>query len=324
MNLTKIQVAGVVALLLAVSAVAVWQRTQIQSLKATVQQLRAQTNQMSALDRELNRLRKIELDRAELDRARQLQERSQSELAKLRGLVSGEKRAAAEANQLRADLQRLQQEGGSNLLSGPMGEMMKSVMEQQFMGQMARLKEKLNLTPEQAQAIQEILKRQAELSSTAVQKVFSGKLGKDDMAKLGADGGNPKEQIKAVLTPEQQTAYEEYQAEESSNNARLAANAEMLQMQNALGLNQEQQDKVFSILYEQSLKQMKGEGNALSGKDPAALMQAGLDQKLQAMQGILTPTQLDSYRQQQETQLKFMRSFLGGVKSGTTPQSEAR
>ena len=44
-------------------------------------------------------------------------------------------------------------------------------------------------------------------------------------------GGNSEEQIKALLTPEQQAEYATYQKEEAVSNARVMANAELLQMQ---------------------------------------------------------------------------------------------
>jgi len=171
------------------------------------------------------------------------------------------------------------------------------------------MKEKLNLSPEQVQAIQDIMKRQTEMSSAMMQKMFTGKLTKDEMEKL-KQSDNPKASIESLLTPEQKVAYEAFQQEETANNARLAANAEMMQMQNVLGLTQEQQDKVFPILYEQTTKQIKNEVGAQASKDPAEALQARLDSKMKALEGVLTPAQLDGYRQQQEMQIKFVKSIM--------------
>jgi len=129
---------------------------------------------------------------------------------------------------------------------------------------------------------------------------------------MDAQAGNPQEEIKALLTPEQAKAYEEYQQEEKVSNARLAANAELLQMQGALGLSQEQQDRVFSALYDFTLDTLNGkiEDSIPKDGDPAAAVSRHLDRKVRALEGVLTPEQMGSYRNLQESQAKMIQDML--------------
>jgi len=42
-----------------------------------------------------------------------------------------------------------------------------------------------------------------------------------------------------------------------------------------------------------------------------------MDRKLQALESVLTPTQLASYRQQQELQLRYMRQIVSQMETAT-------
>ncbi|HXJ76618.1 MAG TPA: hypothetical protein VNM37_27425, partial [Candidatus Dormibacteraeota bacterium] len=53
--------------------------------------------------------------------------------------------------------------------------------------------------------------------------------------------------------------------------------------------------------------------------DPTAAVQNQFDEKLKALEAVLTPAQLDSYRQMQQAQLKMMEGFLGNTKKGPAP-----
>jgi len=96
----------------------------------------------------------------------------------------------------------------------------------------------------------------------------------------------------------------------------MVANSEMMQLQMSVSLAPEQQDKVRDVLYEQSLKQMNGEaakplltGGSINPANPVDTFQAMVDQKLKALEPVLTPEQMDKYRKLQETQLKYMKSI---------------
>jgi hypothetical protein len=280
--------------------------------------LRAQETELAALRAEAGRLRTAEAGQAELERLRQWKAQTQPELLRLRGMAGVARRANMEAEALRAQLARQASGAGAAPISGLMGDLMKQgmkqAMEQQVEGQLSRMTASLHLTPEQAQAARDILMRQAKVMSAGMEQAFSGGFNLDELAGLGKDAGNPDEQIKALLTPDQQAAYPGYKQEEAAHNASQAANLELLQMNSTLGLTSEQEDRAFAALYDVTLSQLTNVATPASAPAGTNLgdvmqtvygqMQAASDQKAKALESVLTPTQLENYRQQQALQLK--------------------
>ena len=95
----------------------------------------------------------------------------------------------------------------NNLVTGAMADAMKQAMEQQVEGRLSRMTASLHLTPEQVQAARDILTRQAEVMSAGMQQAFSGKYDTNELVRLAKNAGNPDEQIKALLTPDQQALF---------------------------------------------------------------------------------------------------------------------
>jgi RNA polymerase sigma factor (sigma-70 family) len=315
MSMTTVKVSLIGALVVAGVAVPAWQQTRLHraqsenaKLRAQEAESRAQETEVADLRSEVERLRKVEADQAELERLRQWKAQTQPELLRLRGMAGVARRANVEAEQLRAQLARQASEGGTNPITGAMADAMKLAMEQQVHGRLSRLTASLHLTPEQAQAARDILTRQARATSAGMQQVFWGKFDKDELTRLGKDAGDPDTQIKALLTPDQKAAYPNYQQEEAAYNARQAANTELVQLQSSLDLTSEQEDKVFAALYEVSLNQLTGSSRPTTTNQVEA-MQWVFDQKAKALESALTPTQLETYRQQQATQLKLIKDI---------------
>ena len=308
-SITKVSLIG--ALIVAGIGVPAWQQTRLQRMKSENARLRAQETELtaqqeelSALRDEVQTLRKVSANKAESERLRQWQAQAEPELLRLRGMAGVARRANAEAEQLRGQLTRQASEAGSNPISSAMAESMKRVMEQQVDSRLSRLVTSLRLTPEQTEAARGILARHAQALSTGMQQVFDGKYDKEELARLGKAAGNPDDQIKSLLTSEQKTGYPAYQQEEATYNARMSANAELLQLQTTLGLSSEQEDRAFAALYELSFNQLTGRTKPTS-VNQAEMMQWTLDQKAKALEPILTADQMEKYRLQQAIQSKL-------------------
>ncbi|HTL17626.1 MAG TPA: sigma-70 family RNA polymerase sigma factor [Patescibacteria group bacterium] len=316
--ITKIMSATKVTLISAVIvagvAVPAWQQNRLAQVQSENAQLKAQGSgsdtqqaEVVSLRAEVERLRKVETDQAELIRLRQWQAQTEPELLRLRGMAGVARRANAETETLRAQLARQAAESAANPVSGAMSEAMNLAMEQQVQGRLSRLKASLSLTPEQEQSAREILMRQAQSMSAGMQQAFSGKFDKEELARLGKNAGNTEEQIKALLTPDQLAAYPNYQQEEAAYNARLTASNELMALQ-MLGLTTEQQDRAFAALYETSFNQLTGRAKPPPGNQ-AEIMQWTLDQKASALAQVLSPAQLESYQQQQAIQSKLTKDI---------------
>ena len=204
--------------------------------------------------------------------------------------------------------------GDSSDTNGPgnaMQQMMKAVMEQQVEGKITRMKSKLNLSPDQEKAIREALSGEMKRGQENALRMLKGDTKSEEPAKAPVTVSSD-EAIKAVLTPEQQTGYEQLKQEEVSNNARLLANSELLQMQNTLGLDAAQQDKVFAVLYEQSRTQLAATQTPTPGSTANSLgaVTDMMQKKIDALKGVLTDDQFESYRKFQDQQMKLIQSLM--------------
>jgi hypothetical protein len=260
----------------------------------------------------VKRLGEVQADQAELERLRQWQAQTQPELLRLRGMAGAARRAAAEADQLRAQLQGQSAQTGTNPVPAAMAEAMKQDMEQAAEGRLARMAASLGFTPEQTQAAREVLLRYAQVE----RQVFSGSTNVEEFASLGKAAADKEQQIQALLTPEQKAAYQNYQQEEAARDARQAASAELLQMTASLNLTSEQEDRAYAALYELSLNQLTGR-TATASTSQTDAMQAFLDQKTKALEPVLTPDQLEKYRQQQAAQAKFAQDIVGKMQGAS-------
>jgi RNA polymerase sigma factor (sigma-70 family) len=315
MSLTKIQAGVIGVLVLAGIGTPLWQETRLRQVQSDNAQLRVQAAELTTLRQEVALLKKTEADKAELEQLRKWQAQVQPELMRLRGMAGVARRANAEAAELKSQMTRQSQADQAN--RAPIGEVMKVALEQQVSNRLSRMTTILHLTPEQTDAARDILMKQARVTSSGMEQVFSGKFDPGQIAKLGQEAGNPEQQIKVLLTPEQQAGYKAYQEEEAAQNARLAANNELLQMQSMLGLTPQQEDQVFGVLYNLTLDQLNGKATP-AFTNAAEQMQWASDQKVNALQPVLGASQLDAYRQLQETQLKFVRSIVSKMQ-GSDP-----
>jgi RNA polymerase sigma factor (sigma-70 family) len=280
---------------------------QLREQNQTLQQQQAPlAEQIQQLQRERdeakNQLTSVREEKARLTN-------NNTELLRLRGMAGVARRAIGETEQLRTQLARQASAASNNPVTGAMSDAMKQAMEQQVEGRLSRMAASLHLTPEQTQAIHDILMKQAQLMSAGMQQAFSGNFNKEELAKLAKEGGDPEAQIKALLTPEQQAAYPACQREEAGHNASLAANSELLQLQTTLGLTPDQLDRVYAALYDLNFSQLNGSLKP-SSANMADTMQWVLDHKAEALEPVLTPTQLEKYRQQLATQAKLQKDIL--------------
>ena len=283
-----------------------------------LKKLQSENASLPALRDAVAELQKMEIDEAELVRLRQDQAAHQRELARTRALASRTLRAETEAAAARAQLEQrtahppVEARG----IAGPMAAMTQDVLEQRNQRQLAQMRERLDLTPLQADGIRDILDRRAQETAEAMKEIFSGKMDSAKLASLRDGRGDPESQILDLLTPNQQAAYAQMRDEERANAAFTSANNELIQMRNTLGLRDHQEDQVFEILHADALRvQFPLESDDLPPANPAEEMEIVMERKLVALATVLTAEQLAGYRQQQELQLRFLQGVMGGMQA---------
>jgi len=258
----------------------------------------------------------LDAERARTKAAREETDRMAARTEEL-NLRLGATKPAAEPPKKKTGFAALFGGDGTNDNSEAISGMMKAAVDQQIEGKISGMKTRLNLTPEQEAAVREILNKEMKRGTELAAKMFKGEMTMEEMqeeAKKDASPVSQKDQIKALLTADQQEAYDVFEKEEQQRMARLVANSELLQLQGALHLDEAQQDKVYAVLAEQAQSQFSGEGG---GFDFSKLS----DKKAEALKGVLTAEQFEQYKKFQEQQQKLMESFM--PKSGTNGGARA-
>lgn len=300
---------GIVAVI-AASVLVSQQRSLVRS-RVEIERLRSETSALPALREEIARLRPVQVDQAELARLREQATTARRELPRLRAKAAEALRAEADAARMRTELEQQAARGSeaNQRMAAPVAELMQGRLEQMSRRQVTRMQERLNLSPDQTQAIQEILTRKAQGMAEAAKGVLVGRLDREKLASFREGNRDSESQIVALLSPEQQHAYAAFKEEERLTSAQLAANGELLQMQRTLALTQDQQDRVFGVLYDQALQQSRAVADDPEPANPAEAERRFMDRRLQALESVLTPTQLAGYREHQELQLRFLATI---------------
>jgi RNA polymerase sigma factor (sigma-70 family) len=304
MSMTTVKVSLIGALVVAGVAVPAWQQTRLQraqsenaQMRARETALRAQGTDLAALRSEAERLRKNGADPAELEQLRQWKTQTQPELLRLRGMAGVARRANAEAEQLRAQLAKQASEGGTNPFTSAMLDYQKQGEARQLETELSSLTARLHLTPEQSQAVHDILLRHAQVEYAAMdQQYTTGKVDKEELARLKAEAGDQNAQIQALLSPDQQAAYASYKQEKTAKYARWSASAAMADLQGNLNLTSEQADRAFAALYPVTVAEYTRREKS-GGQNSEADRARWKDEQAKALESILTPAQLKSYRQ---------------------------
>jgi RNA polymerase sigma factor (sigma-70 family) len=317
--MTTLQKTLVTAVLAALAGAVFYEARQAAQLRAENQSLQ---QQQAPLTNELVRLR-AENQKKEDQKA--LTQAQWNELLKLRG----------QAGQARSAVQELARAKAS---PAPQNALMQAIFTNSFakgvaqaeesgkrdaLAKVARMKEALHLTDEQAQALTELmLKHVEENSRRALQMMSGGQTPGETQATLPASN-NEEAEIKSLLNPEQLAAYADFQQAEASTAAANSVKAEVAAMAARLELTPEQSDQLQAAIAQYNLS------HAPSSEEMAAMAQAKtsgnladaillqvdynkreLENKLSLFEGILTPAQLQTYKQAQLDMIEMPMMML--------------
>lgn len=196
--------------------------------------------------------------------------------------------------------------------------MMKAGMEQQIATKLLMLKTRLHLTPEQEAAVKQALEEENKRGAEMVAKMMSG--GKiDPQAMANMKGVTSLDQtLNQILTPDQQAAYTQMKTDQKNSAAEMMASVELNQLSPLLQLTDAQKDQVYNALAQATLQTQDPnwiKANANAG-NPSAFMDAQAKAKEDALAKILTPDQLATYKQQEQSQLDMQKAMLQKMSSG--------
>lgn len=322
---------GTITLLAAAGAGLLWQAARLRKLEIANQELRCQMAGLPLPQQELRRLQQVQADESRLARLPGSEDLLKVEVARLRRRLGAMLRERDGMDQQVGRQPRLPGLGRAGLPSASGnrpnpagtagGDGIDSVTNAAIEAQLARARERLQLTPEQDQSLREVVTNALARGAESLRKVLVGEARPDEVPTQTEWAHSLEQQILSGLTPEQQSAYQKYKQEDISANARLLAHGELLLVQNPLGLSLQQQDEMFAVVYDQSVNQFDDASATSAGRprDPLAAMEWQGEQKLKALASVLTPSQLDDYRRLQQTQFDSVKRLFSQAAPAAKP-----
>ncbi len=237
--------------------------------------------------------------RKELSTAKARVVRLEAENAKLNRELKASPSTTAPAQMAEAHPFR---DKGSNF-SETMQKFREASAKQQIEAQIAGMKLRLKLTPEQEEAVRKLLYDQHNLEESVVAKQLQGAATKEELDQWTKSSTDVEAQLKQVLTPEQSTEYDKHKVEKQQLQSEMVANVQLGQLQQMLDLDASQQDQVFNLLYQLNENPPKTEGGV-----PMSWEQRLQAQK-EALRAILSPAQFQSYERQQQLQQEMVEAL---------------
>jgi Spy/CpxP family protein refolding chaperone len=182
------------------------------------------------------------------------------------------------------------------------------------------LQTRLHLTPDQAAKIKAAMDADAQAHRTLMQQAFRNNGQVDPAAAAKAD--TLDQTLATVLTPEQQTAYQQVQADEEASRADMAATMQVDQMAPLLQLSDSQKDQVVQALY-QVQASAPDPASLLTNPNAASIVTAQAQATQAALAKVLTPDQMALYQQEAQAMPQFGFGRRGGGNGGGANASGA-
>jgi len=335
--MTALQKTIITATIAVLAGVGIYEARQAAQLRDQVQTLQQErmplAEQLTQLKSENERLSN---QAAQAKASQALSKEQFNELLKLRGKAGVAQADARELAELKSTLAKKSEKSlsSSNAMNFGMEmfQAMGGLNAQQ--AQLGHMKKVLNLTEDQAQAISELMQKHSREELDMAMKAVTGKMTPEQRQAMVAERSNPEDEIKSLLTPEQLAAYPEYQQAEKIAAADRSANAEASLIANQFDLSKEQQDQIRAALSQVNLNEpasgpntkaisaAKANGNLADAASMSIeLSKSQLEAKLKILGGVLTPKQIDAYREQQLRQLNMMATMMKTIVPGKTAEN---
>jgi RNA polymerase sigma factor (sigma-70 family) len=181
-----------------------------------------------------------------------------------------------------------------------------------------RLKAALNLSDYQTKAISDLMDKNLDQTFQTASNMFSGNLSADQSAKTKEENKTELDaQIKALLTPDQSAAFDQFNQAETADAADASAKQQLAGIMTIDGmeLTQDQQDQIRTAFGQAALQpdtsttaNLPATGNIADAAKQQLEQQ--LAQHVQLLQGILTPDQLNLYQQHEQAGIEQLPVLL--------------
>lgn len=309
--MTALQKTLITATIAAALGTGIYEARQASTMREQLQTLQQQqaslTEQLTVLKTENGRLSN---QMAQAEDSHALPQAQANELLKLRGKAALAQTQSRELAKLKSAL--AQQPGKvPDFINNAMRSGAEQASQKAALARLSRMKQLLNLTDAQEQAIGNLMTNNLQGQAQLATDLMMGKATPEQAQAQARARADQEAQIKALLTPEQLSAYPEYQQAEKTTAADTSATASASAIAHKFSLTKDQQEQLRALLYQMALQEPAGGPSeqaiaeaSQSGKLAEAvnmsveLQKARLEQKLKILEGFLSPEQMTTYRQE--------------------------
>ena len=323
-TMTIIQKTLLTATVAVLAGAGIYEARQAAQLREQVQTLQQQQQQQATLAEQLAKLQaeneRLSNQVVQAKDSQDLPKAQFNELLKLRGQVVPAQANARELTKLKSTL--AQQNSTvpdflTNALATGLGTAEKWKLKD-AQARLDRMKKMLNLTDDQVQAIGDLMQKQIKNQTQTTMEMITGKFTPEQQKALGADFANQDAEIKALFTPQQLAAYPDYLQAEITTAADSSAKNEASRIADDFSLSAGQQEQIHTAFYQISLNAPQAAVSAAKQTGDLAavatvteeLQKAQLEEKLKILGSILTPEQMNTYRENEMNQINRQASAM--------------
>jgi uncharacterized membrane protein YgcG len=191
-----------------------------------------------------------------------------------------------------------------------LGAMMMGAMRGGMQGRqrMLILQSRLHLTPDQATAIKDAMDADNKARRDLMGQMFRNN-GKID-PQAAAQANTLDQTLTSVLTPDQQAAYKQVQADEQISRADISATTQVDQMMPLLQLSDSQKDQVYNSIYQAQMT-APDPMSLITNPNAASVVTAQAQATQAALAKVLTTDQMALYQQEAQAAPQFGQGGFG-------------
>jgi RNA polymerase sigma factor (sigma-70 family) len=314
--MTALQKTIITATIVAALGTGIYEARQASIMRSQVQALQQQqaplTEQLSQVKTDNERLSN---QVAQAKDSQALSQAQLNDLLKLRAKSTLAQKDSRELAKLKSTLAR-QTGKVPDFIYNSMSAGANGAIQKDALARLSRMKQMLNLTDDQERAIGSILTNNIQRQSELAVGLVTGNATPEQVQAQARAKSDQEAQVKALLTPEQLTAYSEYQQAEKTTAADASATSSASAIAHKFSLPKDQQEQLRALLYEMELKEPAGGLNQQAIAEASqsdklaevfnmsfALQKVQLEKKMKILEAFLSPEQMTTYRQEQTDQI---------------------
>lgn len=266
-------------------------------------------------------------------------EKNKLELLKLRGQAGQAKTAMQELAKAQAALKKQKSAKPGSLAAALALISQRSIAseKEKAAARVAQMKTALNLSDAQAQSITDIIfthidRRnemfQQDMSSGNITSITNGDGTITQMGNSGESNEKQEDEIKAQLSPDQVAEYDAFKKGEEASDHDKAVSSEAAAIATKFSLTPEQQQQIQEQIAQSGLDTISRISTTdtnlaaawLATGDQSIVAQIAMKQSLERLtnrlnllQSVLTPAQLEEYRQEQQTQIEATKNSMSKI-----------